>query len=133
MQRMRVERWQLQGVFTKIFLIVIVFFDNLIAGKQKAGNTMERITRKQLDYLVNRINEVTGSPLTNYTKTDDGKFIANIGHYYISGAYGGVKLDRICSEGGGCSSISTDGFGTKRQLHTWMRAFLLGLSEKTSS
>ncbi len=94
---------------------------------------MERITRKQLDCLVSRINKITGSPEAGYTKTADGKFQANIGHYYISGAYGGVKLERICSEGGGCSDISTDGFGTKRQLYTWMRAFIAGLSEKIST
>ena len=29
---------------------------------------MERITNKQLDDLVNRINELTGSPVTPYTK-----------------------------------------------------------------
>ena len=86
---------------------------------------MERTTQKQLDYLVNRINEVTGSPKAPYRQTKDG-YRANHGNYHIDSAYGGVQLVRMCSEGGGVSPVSRDGFGTKRQLHAFMTAFLAG-------
>lgn len=89
---------------------------------------MERIRRKDLDVLVDRINMVTGSPMASYTKTDKMPYKANIGNYYIEGAYGGVKLVRIVSDGGGIENISTGGFGTKRELYNWMQAFLEGLS-----
>ena len=90
---------------------------------------MNRITTAQLENLVKRINERTGSPLTTYTKNKDGATRANIGNYYLDWAYGGVKLDRVCNEGGGVNSISNAGFGTKRELYNWMQAFLMGLSD----
>lgn len=88
---------------------------------------MERITQKDLEYLVKRINEVTDSPLTSWSKTGIGKFNANIGNYHLDYAYGGVKLVRMVNPGGGITEISRDGFGTKRELFNWMRAFLAGL------
>ena len=98
---------------------------------------MERITQKDLEYLVKRINEVTGSPIAQYTKkekatsTDPG-YRGNIGNYHLSYAYGGVKLERMCNEGGGVNTVSTGGFGTKRELYDWMRAYLDGMSERTA-
>lgn len=91
---------------------------------------MDRITKDDLERLVERINKATGSPLEPWTRREDGRLKANVGNYYLSGAYGGVKLERVCSDSGGCDDISTDGFGTKRQLYTWMRAFLAGLAVK---
>ena len=93
---------------------------------------MNRITQKDLEYLVKRINEVTDSPLSSYTRNGKkGKrevgFTANIGNYHLDYAYGGVKLGRMVSEGGGVTNISDMGFGTKRELYNWMRAFLAGL------
>ena len=90
---------------------------------------MERITQKQLEYLVERINKATNSPLASYTRTPEGHR-ANIGNYHLSYAYGGVKLERMCNEGGGVNTVSTGGFGTKRELYDWMRAYLDGMDEK---
>lgn len=101
------------------------------------GLTMERITQKDLEYLVKRINEVTDSPTEPYTrneKEDDREgrinvgFTANIGNYHLDYAYGGVKLVRMVNDGGGIEEISRDGFGTKRQLYSWLQAFLAGLN-----
>ena len=89
---------------------------------------MDRITKDDLERLAKRINKATGSPLEPWSKDEHGKLKANVGNYYLSGAYGGVKLERVCSESGGCDDISTDGFGTKRQLYTWMHAFLAGVA-----
>ncbi len=91
-----------------------------------------RITQKDLEYLVKRINEITDSPQTPYTRNGkkgkrEAGFIANIGNYHLDYAYGGVKLVRMVNEGGGISDISRDGYGTKRELYNWMRAFLAGL------
>jgi hypothetical protein len=88
---------------------------------------MERITQKQLEYLVERINEATNSPKASYTKTEKGH-IANIGNYHLDYAYGGVKLERMCNEGGGVNTVSTGGYGTKRELYNWMQAFLSGMA-----
>ena len=88
---------------------------------------MERITKKDLESRISDLNRITGNANETYTKQDDGKFRANIGNYYLSGAYGGVKLEQICSDGGGCSDISRQGFGTKRELYNWMNAYIDGI------
>lgn len=76
-----------------------------------------RITQSDLESMIKIINRRTGSPVESHT--------AN--HYYLSYAYSGVKLERICKDGRGCNEVSTDGFSTKRKLYDWMQAFLLGL------
>ena len=89
---------------------------------------MERITNKDLENLVMRINKITNSPETPYTKSDTG-FKANIGNYHIDGAYGGVSLHRMHSEGGGVNEVFGCGHITKKDLYNRMRAFINGLSE----
>ncbi len=90
---------------------------------------MERITQKDLEYLVKRINEVTGSPIST-GGVNSGKYTCNIGNYHLDYAHGGVKLVRIVNEGGDITVISTGGFGTKRELYNWMLAFLVGHATK---
>lgn len=62
---------------------------------------MNRITIKDLQCMVDRINTVTGSPMQSWT---DGK--ANVGNYHLDWAYGGVALDRMYNTSGGVSSAS---------------------------
>ncbi len=89
---------------------------------------MDRITNKDLDRLVNFINKATGNPLEPYGKDPVmGGYVANIGNYHIDSAYGGIKLVRMDNDGGGTSDISTNGYGTKRELYSWMVAFLAGI------
>ena len=90
---------------------------------------MDRITQSNLDYLVNEINVLTNSPL-DYSDKTSKSFKANIGHYCLDMAYGGCKLARISSEGGGQRDISNNGYGTKRELYNFMKAFILGLEYK---
>lgn len=91
---------------------------------------MNRITQKDLEYLVKRINEVTKSPTEPYTRPTqaDNSFKSNIGNYHLDYAYGGVKLVRMVNPHGGITEISDGGFGTRRELYNWMRAFLNGLT-----
>lgn len=86
---------------------------------------MNRITAKHLDGLVDRINKITGSPPTPYTKTDT-TFFPNAHNYHLDWAYGGVCLVRMCAEGSGITSISQIGFATKRNLYNWMSAYIDG-------
>ncbi len=87
---------------------------------------MNRITMSDLEYQVNRINELTNSPL-EYTDNTVVYFKANIGHHCLDGAYGGWKLARITSEGGGQTDISNIGFGSKRELYNFMQSYIMGL------
>ena len=88
-----------------------------------------RITQKDLDLKVNLLNEITGSPLTGWTRTD-GKNTANIGHFYISQAYGGVNLVRNVNSGGGVSETLSCGHMPKKELYQMLCAFIAGIELK---
>ncbi len=83
-----------------------------------------RVTEKQLQAIVDRINRITNSPAAPYI---DGK--AQIGNYHLSHAYGGVSLHRMHNEGGGVSSPLSIGHVPKRELAALMYAFICGLNE----
>ena len=84
------------------------------------------VTQAVLECQVKIINRITNSPMISYTKTDSG-CKANVGNYHLDYAYGGVKLVQICTDGGGITEISRNGYGTKRELYYWMDAFITGL------
>jgi hypothetical protein len=86
---------------------------------------MQRITRKHLEAQAYRINRITGSPDTLWN--DNGTM--NIGHYYISGAYGGWSLARIANHGGGESCPLHCGHVPARELSGLMSAFIYGIIE----
>ncbi len=58
----------------------------------------------------------------------DTRLRANIGVYYIDGAYGGYALYRIMSEGGGVTDVLNVGHVPKRELRELMFAFLEGIA-----
>jgi len=82
-----------------------------------------RVTEKQLQAIVDRINKITNSPASPYI---DGK--AQIGHYHISHAYGGVCLHRMRNDGGGVSDTFQCGHVTKRELADQLYAFIAGIN-----
>ena len=88
---------------------------------------MDRITQKDLEYLADRVNQITESPAEYSTRDDKGTRTTNIGNYHLNYAYGGVKLVRTCTAGGGINDISSGGYGTKRELYNWIHAFMSGL------
>lgn len=87
---------------------------------------MERITRAQLDAAVNMLNHMTGNNPEPY-REDGGKWVANLGNYHISGAYGGYSLHRMCNESGGVSDVFDCGHIPARQLAALMSAYTAGL------
>ena len=91
---------------------------------------MQRITNKDLVDACKRINQITGANPEPYTKGSDGKYRANIGTYYIDGAYGGKALHKMVSEGGGVSDVFGCGHITKRELYERMHAFIRGIETK---
>ncbi len=86
---------------------------------------MNRITNADLEHLVKRINEATGSPLEPYEKVD-GKYIPQPGCHHLSWAYGGVCLEKMHTSGSGVTSVLS-GYGTKRELYEKMQSFILGI------
>ena len=88
----------------------------------------DRITNARLEAIVTRINEMTGSPLVQYTRRKNGKLVAHVGNYHISGAYGGVSLHRMATDGGGISDVLSCGHITKRELADRMYAYMAALT-----
>ena len=96
---------------------------------------MNRITQKDLEYLVKRINEITDSPDISWRRNGrSGKrsagFTANIGNFHLNYAYGGVQLVRMVNVAGGIETISRNCHVPKRELYYWMQAFLDGIAAK---
>ena len=90
---------------------------------------MDRITEKQLQAIVDRINRATNSPMTSYTKIGT-KYTPNPGNYHLDGAYGGWSLSRMCNTGGGTSDVFRCGHIPKRELYNRMQAFLDGMGSR---
>lgn len=88
---------------------------------------MARITRKDLEPLVARLNRETNSPMDPWTRGEDGKLRANIGNFHLSGAYGGWSLHRMVNESGGVSDVFSCGHVPARDLYNQLHAYLRGI------
>lgn len=93
---------------------------------------MNRITEKHLQAICDRINRMTGNPLTPYAKTDAGHK-ANIGNYHLDYAYGGASLHQMRSEGGAVKDIFRCGHIPKKELANKMWAFIDGIETAQAS
>ena len=87
----------------------------------------DRVTTKELQAIVARINRITGSPETPWVRDDAGNLRANIGNYHLDDDYGGYALHRMENEAGGADDVFNDGYVSKRQLRDLMYAFIDGL------
>ena len=87
---------------------------------------MQRITRKDLDGAVNRLNRITDNQAEPYTG-EHGKWFANIGNFHISGAYGGVALHQMVNDAGGVRDIFGQGHIPMRDLYNLIHAYLKGI------
>ncbi len=88
---------------------------------------MERITRKMLNGKVDLLNKLLGQPTESYSKKENGEWAPNPRVFYIGGAYGGYRLERMCNSGSGASDISPR--GTKREVYDYVKAFIQGVEE----
>lgn len=87
---------------------------------------MTRLTRKQLEQSVQTLNEITNSPLEAYSKVGD-KWVANIGNFHISGAYGGFSLHQMVNDGGGVRDVFYCGHVPARELFDRIHAYRRGI------
>ena len=85
-----------------------------------------RITIKDLEGAVDRLNRVSGTPETPYTKTKDGKYKPNPGNFHLSGAYGGYQVMQMCESGGASCPIGA-GHVPKRECYETLHAFIKGV------
>lgn len=85
-----------------------------------------RITTAQLEALIARLNRITNSPETPWTRVD-GRNVANIGNFHLSFAYGGVCVNRMCNSSGGASTPIVGHHVPKRDLFELLHAFIKGV------
>ena len=88
---------------------------------------MKRITRKELETLATRLNDITGSPRETYTSRADGVLVANVGNFAISGAYGGFCLVRMVNESSEETCPLMQGHITARECHNQIIAYTRGI------
>lgn len=81
-----------------------------------------RISEKDLQGMVDRLNRVTNSPATY-----SGKDGANVGHYTLGMAFGGYQLQRVTSKGGACTTPLGGGYCTKKELYEKVYTFICGI------
>jgi len=80
------------------------------------------ITLKQLENKVTLLNEITNNPVDYW---NDG--VINIGHYTLSGAYGGWELQQVMNTGGGVNCPLYTGHISKPKLYDIISAFITGI------
>ena len=85
----------------------------------------DRITKENLRYAVDRLNDLFNYPHQAYQETRDerGGLVANAGTFTLDRAYGGYRLCQMC-EGGGERDIT--GRGTAREAYATIRAYTDG-------
>ena len=94
-------------------------------------STSNRVTEKQLQAVVDRINRIMGTPLQPYGENINGRCNPQANCYHLSFAYGGAAL-HCMSDKAGCTGVR-DIFGyhmPKRELMEKMQAFISGIYEK---
>ena len=85
-----------------------------------------RITRRDLESVATLLNQMTDNPEAPYRKEGD-RYVANVGNYHISGAYGGFALHQMANAGGGIRDVRRSGHGPARDLYERMHAYRYGL------
>lgn len=92
------------------------------------ADKMKRVTNDDLEILVNRLNKITGSPMTAHTIADDGDpshYNCNVGHYLLDFAYGGVNVERYINKVGDVVEVFPRRM-PKKELQEKLFAFLDG-------
>ena len=80
-----------------------------------------RITEKDLDIAVERLNELTGNPIKGILKD----------RYILSASYGGWRLDQLTEDKSGTiRTVSGCGHISKRELYEWIQAYMSGIETK---
>ena len=88
-----------------------------------------RVTVKDLESIVARINRITNNPLSAYTMESPGKYVAQVGNYHLSQAYGGVSLHQMVNTSGGVRDVLNCGHVAKKDLQRMMFSYIAGLQE----
>ena len=87
---------------------------------------MGRVIIKNLDFLIDRLNDALGQEREPHSVNNEGKLISNVGTFYIGKANGGYQVERIDNISGGCSVV-VEYRGTARETYLVLRGILEGI------
>ena len=88
---------------------------------------MERITTTHLDRMCDQLNGLVGAEFNVWNK-ETRKY--NVGTYYVQGANGGYRLERVANDLGGTSDITFR--GTKREVYEQIKTAVAVLRYNSS-
>jgi len=92
---------------------------------------MYRITKQDLENQVAYINKLHNLPNEPYSPMtlDSTRYVPNAGVFHLSWAYGGVSLHTMSVTEGctGTRDVFSIGHVPKRELHTRMHSYIIGL------
>jgi hypothetical protein len=83
-----------------------------------------RITRRDLEHQIRRLNTITGHATEPYTQQPDGTWTPNAHTFKLSGAYGGWALHQMASGGTGERDVLYSGHVPARELHHRIDAYI---------
>jgi hypothetical protein len=87
----------------------------------KGINKMERITLKDLEIRVARLNKLANIENPSWNK---------IGSYLLDGAYGGYELQKVVNTSGGVTCRISSGHVSKKELYSMLNSFIAGLETR---
>ena len=94
---------------------------------------MKRVTKNDLQAIVDRINRIMKTPQKFYTRQPlpDGrtKTMVNVRHYDLHFTYGGVALYQTVNENGGIRDVLNTGHVPKRELQRLLFAYIYGMED----
>ena len=89
----------------------------------------DRITQKHLNSIVAYLNKITGFENKQlWTKDEQGRNVATVGMFYMSGGYRGTSIYRMTTDIGGVCDVFS-GHMTKRDLYNRIRAYIKALED----
>ena len=90
----------------------------------------QRITIKNLERLCEHLNRITENEIMPWIQGEDGRNRANVGTFYIDGAYGGWSLSQLANESGGARDVLSTGHVPARELFNLIHAYLRGMEDQ---
>ena len=87
---------------------------------------MNRITQKDVDCQLKRLNDLTNNPTSTW---ENGKHTK--GNIHTVGQYGYTTIMQTVHEGGGVTDLASG--LTKREAYQWLRAAISGIYLKEKS
>ena len=85
---------------------------------------MAQVTKKQLQKMVENINDMLDRPKAAYTRGEDSRLYPNGGHFMLDKDAGGYALEEMLSQGGVTQPI---GRCSAREMWYGLRGFIEGL------